>query len=99
MLKPFQSLARISGSSKGAKMVLITWIVAVVAFSLLALSAKEYDISSTEGSVKSNTTSEIAQEVMEEEFPTDEGMPALLVFYRDGKLTDTGREKITALSA
>jgi len=98
MLKPFRRLARFSGSSKGAKIVLIAWLVAVVAFSLLAPSAKEYDISSTEGSVKGDTASEIAQEAMDEEFPTDEGMPALLVFYRDGKITDTDREKITELS-
>src|SRR5699024_1208467 len=90
--------ARLSGSSKGAKIVLIAWLVAVVAFSLLAPSAKEYDISSTEGSVKGDTASEIAQEAMDEEFPTDEGMPALLVFYRDGKITDIDREKITELS-
>jgi len=98
MLRPFRSLARFSSSSKGAKVVLIAWIVAVVAFSLLAPSAKEYDVNSTEGSVKGNTASEIAQEALDKEFPTDEGMPALLVFYRKGKITDTDREKITELS-
>src|SRR5690625_2571886 len=98
MLRPFRSLARFSSSSKGAKVVLIAWIVAVVAFSLLAPSAKEYDENSTEGSVKGNTASEIAQEALDKEFPTDEGMPALLVFYRKGKITDTDREKITELS-
>ncbi len=98
MLKPFRSLARFSGSSKGAKIVLISWIVAVVAFSLLAPSAKEYDVSSSEGSVKENTASEIAKEAIDKEFPTDEGMPALLVFYREGKITDIDREKITELS-
>src|SRR5699024_5549566 len=42
--------------------------------------------------------SEVAKEVLDKEFPTDEGMPALLVFYDEGKLTDTHREKITELS-
>ena len=98
MLKPFRGLARFSSSSKGSKIVLITWIVAVVAFSLLAPSAKEYDSNSSEGSVKGNTASEIAREALDKEFPSDDGMPALLVFYREGKLTVDDREKITELS-
>ncbi|HZW67807.1 MAG TPA: MMPL family transporter [Pseudogracilibacillus sp.] len=98
MLKPFRSLARFSASSKGAKIILLAWIVAVVTFSLLAPSAKEYDANSKEGSVQGNKASEVAKEVLDKEFPTDEGMPALLVFYDEGKLTDTHREKITELS-
>lgn len=39
-----------------------------------------------------------SKEAIDKEFPTDEGMPALLVFYREGKITDTYREKITELS-
>lgn len=98
MLKPFRSLARFSSSSKGAKIVLTAWIVAVIAFSLFAPSAKEYDSNSTEGSVQGNTPSEIAKEVLDQEFPTDEGMPALLVFYRETQLTKEDRKKITELS-
>lgn len=98
MITPFRKLARFSGSSKGAKLVLIAWLIAVVVFSMLAPSAKEYDVNSREGSVKKNTPSEIAKEVMEREFPSDEGMPALLVFYRDSKITKADREKITKFS-
>lgn len=98
MLRPFRRLARFSGSAKGAKIVLVAWIVAVVAFSFLAPSAKEYDVNSTESSVKGNTASEIANEALEQEFPSDDGMPALLVFYRDSKITDSDQDKITELS-
>src|SRR5699024_12618038 len=98
MLKPFRALARFSGSAKGAKVILIGWIIAVLALSFLAPSAKEYDANSTEGSVKGNTASEIAKEVLDKEFPTDDGMPALLVFYRDAQITDADRDKITELS-
>src|SRR5699024_6233845 len=98
MLKPFRGLARFSSSSKGSKIVLITWIVAVVAFSLLAPSAKEYDSNSSERSVKGNTASEIAKEALDKEFPSDDGMPALLVFYRESKISDEDREKITEIS-
>ncbi len=98
MLKPFRSLARFSGSLKGSKIVLIAWIIALLAFSYFSPSAKEYDVNSTEGSVTGNTASEIAQKALDKGFPTDEGMPALLVFYREGKITDIDREKITDLS-
>src|SRR5690625_2116067 len=98
MLKPFRSLARFSSSAKGAKIVLTLWVVAVVAFIVPAASVKEYDVNSTEGSVKGNTASEIAQESLDREFPTDEGMPALLVFYEPEQITETDRGKITELS-
>lgn len=98
MLKPFRALARFSGSSKGAKIVLIGWIIAVLVLSFLAPSAKEYDANSIEGSVKGNTASEIAKEALDKEFPSDDGMPALLVFYRDSQITEADRKKITKLS-
>src|SRR5690625_491725 len=98
MLKPFRALARFSGRSRGAKIILFSWILAVVVLSFLAPSAKEYDVNSTEGSVKGNTASEIAREALDKEFPSDDGMPALLVFYRESKITDTDREKISELS-
>jgi len=98
MLKPFRALARFSGRSRGAKIILFSWILAVVVLSFLAPSAKEYDVNSTEGSVKGNTASEIAKEALDKEFPSDDGMPALLVFYRESKITDADREQITELS-
>src|SRR5690625_2803988 len=98
MLKPFRALARFSGRSRGAKIILFSWILAVVVLSFLAPSAKEYDVNSTEGSGKGNTASEIAKEALDKEFPSDDGMPALLVFYRESKITDADREQITELS-
>lgn len=98
MLKPFRRLAKFSSHSKGAKIVLILWIVAVAVSSVVAPSSNDYSQNSTEGSVKENTPSEIAAQIMKEEFPTDEGLNALLVFHREGKITEYDREKITELS-
>lgn len=98
MLKPFRGLARFSSSSKGAKIVLTMWLISVVVFSILAPSAKEYEVSSTEGSVKGNMASEIAAEALGKYFPSDEGMPALLVFYKEEKISSQDREKITEIS-
>lgn len=98
MLKPFRRLAKFSSSSKGAKMVLLAWIIAIAVLSVVAPSSKDYSQNSTEGSVKENTASEIAAQILEKEFPTDDGLTALLVFHREGKITDLDRGKITELS-
>ncbi|MEI4790449.1 MMPL family transporter [Bacillus sp. FJAT-53060] len=82
----------------GAKIVLIAWIVVVAVFSFVAPSSKDYSKNSTEGSVKGNTASEIAEQVLNKEFPTDNGLTALLVFHHEGKITDQDRERITELS-
>lgn len=98
MFEPFRSLAKFSSSSKGAKIALIIWILVVVLFSIVAPSSKDYSKNSTEGSVKENMPSEIAAQILENEFPTNDGLTALLVFHREGKITDEDREKITGLS-
>jgi putative drug exporter of the RND superfamily len=98
MLKPFQKLVRFASSSKGAKIVIMAWVLAVVLLSVLAPSAKEYEGNSKEGSVKRDTPSEIAGQVLKEYFPSTEGLPALLVFHREDKISDQDIEKIDELS-
>ncbi|MFK4996828.1 hypothetical protein ACI2OX_02720 [Bacillus sp. N9] len=68
MLRLFQRLATYSSSSKGAKIVLATWIIIVVLLSALAPSAKQYEGNSKEGSVKGNTPSEMAAQMLKDEF-------------------------------
>ena len=79
-------------------MVLLLWIAAVIVLSIFAPSSKDYSVSSKEGSVKNDTPSAIANQVIKEQFPSKEGLTGLLVFHRDGKLTDKDREKITEVS-
>lgn len=98
MLRPFRKIVEFTSSSKGAKMTLIAWLVVVAILSVIAPGAKEYAGSSKEMSVKENQPSEIAEKIMEKQFPSDDGLPALLVFHRDGKITDRDREKLTELS-
>lgn len=98
MLKPIHKLVRYTSSSRGAKVTLIAWLAVVLLISVLAPSAKEYEGNSTEGSVKENTASEIASDISKEEFPTDEGLTALMVFHREGEITDKDRANITEFS-
>lgn len=98
MLRPFRKIVQFASSSKGAKITLLAWLVIVAILSVIAPGAKEYAGSSKEMSVKENQPSEVAEQIMEEQFPSDDGLPALLVFHRDGKITDQDREKLTELS-
>ncbi len=98
MLNPLQRLVKFSSSKRGAKVVLFLWIAAVIILSVLAPSSKDYSVSSKEGSVKNDTPSAIANQVMKEQFPSKEGLTGLLVFHSNHKLTDKDREKITEVS-
>jgi len=98
MFNPLQRLVKFSSSKRGAKVVLLLWIAAVIVLSIFAPSSKDYSVSSKEGSVKNDTPSAIANQVIKEQFPSKEGLTGLLVFHRDDKLTDKDREKITEVS-
>ncbi|WP_312472137.1 MMPL family transporter [Neobacillus sp.] len=98
MLNPLQSLVKFSSSKRGAKVVLFIWIAAVIILSALAPSAKQYSVSSKEGSVKKDTPSAIANQILKEQFPSKEGLTGLLVIHRDDKITAKDREKITEIS-
>src|SRR5690625_568829 len=98
MLKPIQKLVRYTSSSRGAKVTLIAWLAVVLLISFLAPSAKDYEGNSTEGSVKGDTASEIAANISLEDFPTDEGLTALVVFHKEDDITEANREHITEFS-
>ncbi|WP_102272620.1 MMPL family transporter [Cytobacillus massiliigabonensis] len=99
MLKPFRKLVQYTSSQKGAKITILAWVLAVVLLSLLAPSAKEYEVNSKEGSIKGDKPSEIAQQILKEQFPSTDGLPALLVFHRDGEISEQDIKKINELSA
>ncbi len=98
MLKPFRQLITYISDSRGAKITLIAWIVVVITLSLFAPSAKDYETNGTGGSIKQTAPSEIAEQIDDEQFPSEDGLTALLVFHRESKLTDIDREKIMELS-
>lgn len=98
MLKPFRRLVHFTSSARGAKITLVAWLLVVIIISALAPSAKDYETNSSEGSVKQDMPSEIAQDILEEEFPTDDGLTALLVFHKKSGITASDRENIVAFS-
>lgn len=98
VLQFFRKISTFSSSKKGAKIVFATWILAVIILSMLAPSAKDYEGNSGEGSKNENMPSEIAEDVLQEHFPSDEGLPALLVFHQETEITKEDKDKITTFS-
>ncbi|HLQ72782.1 MAG TPA: MMPL family transporter [Bacillota bacterium] len=98
MLSIIRRLVHFTSSQRGAKITVLAWIGVVILLSFLAPSAKDYETNGTEGSVTNDKPSEIAAQVLEEEFPSDDGLTALGVFYRESGLTSDDKAFITEFS-
>lgn len=97
-MKSLKKIVQFSSSKKGAKWVIFFWIVIMILLSFTAPGSKEYASNSSESSISGKMPSEIAQDLYEEEYPSDDGLTALLVFHREGGLKVEDREKITSFS-
>src|SRR5699024_5651552 len=98
MLKPIQKFVRLVSTKKGAKITLGIWLLAVLVFALFTQSASDYEGSSDEASINGDKPSEIAADLKEEEFPSDEGLTGLLVFHKDGEFKKEKNEEISKLT-
>ncbi len=97
MLSGFSdTLAKIVSSRKGSLIIICLWLVAVVVLSAIAPAAKQTAQSTQEASIYSNMPAEVAKLLQEKSFPSDDGLPALIVFYQPDGLNadqeDTVRE-------
>lgn len=98
MLKPIQKLVRFSSSKTGSIIMLLAWVIAAIMLSVGAPGSKEYSGTSEEQSVTKDMPSETAANLLKEEFPTDEGLTALLVFHKKEPIDQYDREKISQFS-
>lgn len=98
MNRLIHQLARFISSPKGAKIVLVGWLLVIIALSGIAPGAKKYAVSSGEGSIHDDTPSAVAQTLVDEQFPTKDGVVALLVFHGQSAMTAEQRAKITEIS-
>lgn len=98
MLQPLNRITSWASSRKGAKIVLALWLAVIVILSGIAPSAKQYAINAGEGSIHENTPAAVAQQVMDEHFPSDEGLPALVVFHHPEGLEEEEQAQISEVS-
>lgn len=98
MGSPFSKYARIITAPKGAKLTLIVWLLVIIILSVAAPGAKKFAVSGGEGSIKDDTPSAVARRIAQEQFPSDEGLPVLLVFHAPTPITEAERAGIEEFS-
>src|SRR5690625_4785371 len=98
MLALIRKMVRFSSSSKGAKITLVLWLLAVIGLSIFAPGSNDYKETSTEGSIGGDRPSEIADHIKQESFPSDDGLTTLIVFHHADGLDQSDREKIEQFS-
>ncbi|MBC2057232.1 MMPL family transporter [Listeria booriae] len=93
----FSKIANAVGGKKGRFITLAIWILLVIALQLFLPKAADYkddaapDLAASEPSV-------VAQKVMDEQFPSGEGTPALITWYRSTGLTNADLAQIQQFS-
>ncbi|TCZ76588.1 MMPL family transporter [Paenibacillus albiflavus] len=98
MLRGFRKLAEWTSNPKGAKIILAAWLVVIILLSVIAPGSKQYAHNSQEGSIHENTPSATATELMNEYYPSKNGLTALLVFHRPTGITADDEQQINQLS-
>ncbi|MEI3604148.1 MMPL family transporter [Pseudogracilibacillus sp. SE30717A] len=98
MLAIVRKMVKSISTSKGAKITVAVWLGAIILLSVFAPSAKDYENNSTEGSVRNDKPSEIADQLLEDEFPTEDGLTGLIVFHQEKGLNEEDIEKIETFS-
>lgn len=91
-------LARLMSNRKGVFAVLGIWLIVIAVLSGTAPSSKPYAVSSGEGSIHENTPSALAEQLLHEQFPSDDGPVGLLVFHSQQAITSEERNKIIEIS-
>lgn len=92
-------LAKFVSSAKGVRIVLISWLAAILLLSAFAPSSKEVAQSGGEGSLGGHTLSEEAKQVLQDAYPSQDGLTAILVFHSEKPITDAERGAITSISS
>lgn len=93
-----RSFANFVSSSKGSKIILLVWLVVIAALSVIAPSSGDVEENADEGSAHETRPSTEAQEIMDEQFPSDDGLVALLVFHHEDGITDEQRDNVVEMS-
>lgn len=84
--------------AKGAKIVIICWLLAIGIMAIVAPGSSGVETSTDEGSIHEDTPSTQAQQILDNQFPSDDGLTALLVFHNENKISSEERSAIEKFS-
>ncbi|WP_028546910.1 MMPL family transporter [Paenibacillus taiwanensis] len=82
-----QSVANVISTRKRAWSIIAIWLTVIVLLSALSPSSKSYAVQTGEGSAFNASLSEEASQILAQQFPSDNGLPALFVFHRSEGMT------------
>ncbi|WP_066172836.1 MMPL family transporter [Bacillus marinisedimentorum] len=88
-----------SSSKKGAKIVLISWVILVAILSMIASPAKDFAVNVSGSDLPDSAESVQAEKLLQNYFPGEEGMPALLVFNNEVGLTGDNLGQVANVSS
>lgn len=98
MFNIIHKITDFSSSKKGAKLVVLFWIILAVVLSGVTEGAKAYKTGLNTTGLPDDAKSVIASEKVDQYFKEDTGVPALLVFYKEEGLTNEDVKKISSIS-
>lgn len=91
--------AKFVSNPKGSKIVLFIWVIGIVLLSVIAPGASDVEQESmNNGSTFTERPASKAQDIMDEHFPSEDGLVALLVYHDENKISDEQRENIAEMS-
>jgi RND superfamily putative drug exporter len=98
MLQILRACTSFASNKTGAKIVLGFWVVLVLALVLCLPGSKKFALNSNPSDLPAYVPSEVARGVVEQHFPSSEGLTALLVFHAETALSDNQTKEIADAS-
>ncbi|UVI29560.1 MMPL family transporter [Paenibacillus spongiae] len=85
-------------SPRGAKITILFWALLILVLTATAPTAKQYAVNAGEGHIRDSNPSAVTKQLMEEHFPSSEGMAALLVFHSGDAIAGDEEAKLESFS-
>ncbi|WP_242144667.1 MULTISPECIES: MMPL family transporter [unclassified Bacillus cereus group] len=88
MWKWLQRITDFASSKKGAKVIVISWIVAMLVLTGISKPAKKYANNVSGDGIPESAASIQAEKQVEKYFPNDEGLPAIIIFHQKEEMKE-----------
>ncbi|MFD2169025.1 MMPL family transporter [Tumebacillus lipolyticus] len=98
MTQLLRAVTAFSSRKKGAIIMLALWIALVLILSAFAPTSKMFAVNSNASDLPADVPSELARQAIDQHFPADGGLTALLVFHDDRPLSDDQQQQIVNFS-
>ncbi|MEH6980065.1 MMPL family transporter, partial [Bacillus pseudomycoides] len=98
MLKWLQSTTDFASSKKGAKIIVVSWIIIMLVLTGVSKPAKKYANNVSGDGIPESAASLQAEKQVEKYFPNDEGLPAIIVFDQKEEMKEEQLHSIQGMA-